>query len=126
MIYLKRALKTPLTEDMRAPVETMLRELKEGGEDAARAYAERFDGYHGEILLADEDVAAASERVPEAVKKDIKFAYARIKRFATAQRGCLRDLEYTEDSVTLGHRWIPVTTAGCYVPGVTRTWRRPS
>ncbi len=63
MIYLKRALKTPLTEDVRSPVETMLRELKEGSEDAARAYAERFDGYHGEILLADEDVAAASERV---------------------------------------------------------------
>ena len=117
MIYLKKALKTPLTEDVAAPVETMLRELKIGGEDAARAYARRFDGYSGEILLGAEAIAAATEQVPESVKKDINFAYERVKRFATAQRECLRDLEYTEDGVTLGHRWIPVTNAGCYVPG---------
>lgn len=117
MIYLKQALKTPLTEDVAAPVEAMLRELKAGGEDTVRAYAERFDGYSGKILLDAEDVAAAAEKVSVSVKKDIDFAHRRVKRFAEAQRGCLHDLEYTEDGVTLGHRWIPVTNAGCYVPG---------
>lgn len=117
MIYLKEALKTSLSEDVRAPVEAMLLELKTGGEDVARAYAERFDGYHGEVLLSAEDVAAAAEGVPAAVKDDIDFAFKRVRRFAEAQRKSLSDLEYTEDGVTLGHRWVPVATAGCYVPG---------
>ena len=117
MIYLKQASKTPLSEDVREPVEAMLRELEAGGENTARAYAERFDDYRGEISLGAEEISAAAEQVPASVKEDIDFAHKRVKRFAEAQRGCLHDLEYTEDGVTLGHRWVPVKTAGCYVPG---------
>ena len=117
MQYLKRATKTPLSEDVREPVAKMLAELKAGGEDTARSYAKKFDGYEGSILLGAEEIAAAAEQIPEELKRDIEFAYERVKRFAEAQRGCLHDLEYAEDGVTLGHRWIPVTNAGCYVPG---------
>ena len=117
MRYLKQASKTPLSEDVRVSVEQMLRELETGGEEVTRAYAERFDGYTGEILLDADAIEAASEQVPQSIKEDIDFAYQRVKRFAEAQRGTLQDLEYTEDGVTLGHRWLPVKNAGCYVPG---------
>ena len=39
-------------------------------------------------------------------------------RFAEAQRAAISDVEVeTEPGVTLGHRNIPVSSVGCYVPG---------
>ena len=49
---------------------------------------------------------------------DIKFAQAQIRNFAQAQHAALRDIEVeTLPGVVLGHKNIPVTSVGCYVPG---------
>jgi sulfopropanediol 3-dehydrogenase len=46
------------------------------------------------------------------------FAQAQVRHFARLQREALRDLEVeTLPGVVLGHKNIPVGSAGCYVPG---------
>jgi sulfopropanediol 3-dehydrogenase len=56
--------------------------------------------------------------VPPSVLDDIRFAQAQVRRFAEAQRQTLGDLEVeTLPGVTLGHKVIPIASAGSYVPG---------
>ena len=64
-----------------------------GGDEAALAYAKKFDKYEGEIILSPEAIAAAAAQVPDKLKRDIEFSHANVKRFAEAQLGTVRDFE---------------------------------
>ena len=118
--YLKKASMTSATGegDTRATVAGMLRDIEEGGEARALHYAEKLDGWRGDVVVSKADVAAAAASVPEQIKRDIQFAYERVRGFAEAQLSSMVEFE-TELSPGLiaGQRLIPVDTAGCYVPG---------
>ena len=117
--YLKQATKTAKSDedDVRQVVQRMLDGIRAGGELAIKAYAKELDGWDGEVVVSAETVEAASNQLTEQEKADIQFAHKRIRRFAQAQRDAMHNVEYTEDGVTLGHKHVPINTAGCYVPG---------
>ena len=118
--YLKKATKTAATgeDETRKIVENMLAEIEAGGEDVARAYGEKLDGYTGEIIATEEAIAAADAKLSDQLKDDIKFAHERVRKFAEAQKASIQPFE-TELSPGLwaGQKLIPIDTAGCYVPG---------
>ncbi len=118
--YFKKALRTPESgeDDTRERVLEMLRDIEAGGEVGARYYAETLDGWTGEIVVSREQIEAASAKVPDQVKADIRFSYERVKAFAEAQLASIKEFK-TELSPGLiaGQRLIPVDTAGCYIPG---------
>ena len=118
--YLKKATKTAESSDSetRPIVLEMLERVEAGGEAAVRDYARQLDGWSGEILVSDETRRAAERRLPETVKDDIRYAHARVRDFAARQRDSQQEFETTlVDGLVVGQRLIPVTTAGCYVPG---------
>jgi sulfopropanediol 3-dehydrogenase len=118
--YLKRAADRPVTEtaDLRDTVAIMLARIEQEGEIAARHYARQFDGWEGDLVLGDEARAAAVARVPQALKDTIRFAEGNIRRFAEAQKATLTDCEVElMPGHWAGQKQIPVTSAGCYVPG---------
>ncbi len=118
--YLKKALKNPATgeDDTRATVSRMLHEIEVGGEECARDYARRFDHWDGPIVVSREAIKQAAANVPARLQDDIRFAHERVRMFAEHQRASLTEFE-TELSPGLiaGQKLVPVTTAGCYVPG---------
>jgi sulfopropanediol 3-dehydrogenase len=118
--HLKRAVKTPVSDETetRQVVERMLVEIEAGGEAVARDYAARLDGFEGEIMVSEEDRVAAAASVPQRLKDDIRFAHDQVRRFAEAQRAAILDTEVEMmNGLVVGHRNVPVQTAGCYVPG---------
>jgi len=118
--YLKKAVKTSQTDagDVRATVQAILDEIETGGEEAARRYAEKFDRYHGNIVLTADEIAAAADKVPQKLKDDIRFAHDNVRRFAEAQKETLRDIEIeVVPGLIAGQKSIPCRAAGCYVPG---------
>ncbi|NHA67463.1 histidinol dehydrogenase [Phycicoccus flavus] len=102
-----------------AVVERLLREVEEGGEEAVRRISAMLDGWSPEsFLVSAEQIQAATDRLPEQVRADIDFSLDQVTRFATAQRATLVDLEVElSPGLVAGHRHIPVSVAGCYVPG---------
>ena len=118
--YLKKADKTPQTgtDETRAIVNEMLAKIESEGESAALAYGLKLDGYQGEAVVSAEMIENAAKAVPDNLKDDIKFSYERVTRFAEAQKQSIGEFE-TELSPGLwaGQKLIPITTAGCYVPG---------
>ncbi|MBJ6371374.1 histidinol dehydrogenase [Sedimentitalea arenosa] len=119
-VYLKKATKTAQTDagDVRETVQAILADIEAGGDNAARTYANRFDQYDGNILLSDDDIRAAADRVPEKLKADIAFAHDNVRRFAEAQKQTMHDIEFeVVPGLIAGQKAIPVQAAGCYVPG---------
>lgn len=120
MIYLKKSTRTAESgqADVRASVEAMLAELARDGDAAATRLARDLDNWHGEIVVSPETRAHAATLVPEKVKADIRFAHRNIARFAEAQRGTISDCEVEIlPGLMAGQKQIPVSSAGCYVPG---------
>ncbi|MCB2130455.1 MAG: histidinol dehydrogenase [Rhodobacteraceae bacterium] len=118
--YLKTADPRPAVENRqtRDIVAQMLATIETGGEAAVRHYAETLDGWTGDIVLSDKARQAAIRRVPEALQSDIRFAHANIRRFAEAQKTTMGECEVElMPGLVTGQKLIPVSSAGCYVPG---------
>ncbi len=118
--YLKKATLTARSgaSDVTEIVQGILSDIEEGGDEAALRYAAKFDKYDGNIILTDEEIAAAADQVPDRLKDDIKFSHDNVRRFAEAQKATLQDVEYqVVPGLIAGQKAIPVDAAGCYVPG---------
>jgi len=118
--YLKKAEKSSATgeDDTRNIVSQMLQEIEAGGEEKAIEYATKLDNYSGNIVVTDDEIAAASAKISQQVKDDIQFSYERVRGFAEKQREALIDFEVElSPGLFAGQKQIPVQTAGCYVPG---------
>lgn len=120
LTYLKKATKTSSSgeDETRQIVTDMLTEIEAGGEERARHYAEKLDGWSGDIVISRAEIAAAADKLSQRVKDDIRFAYDRVRGFAEKQRAALVDFEVEiSPGMFAGQRQIPVRSAGCYIPG---------
>lgn len=120
MIYLKQALTKPETDhpDVRDLVQVMLARIAVQGEAAVRDYARTFDKWEGDIVVSRNDLDHAAAQVPDRLKDDIRFAHANIRRFAEAQKATQSDCTVEIlPGLMAGQKQIPVSAAGCYVPG---------
>ncbi len=119
-IYLKKASKTAASGDSetQATVRGILDDIKLGREASAIEYARKLDGWEGDIIVSRAVIENATKALPETVKDDIRFAHARISAFAARQRDSVLEFEVDLlDGLVAGQKVIPITTAGCYVPG---------
>jgi len=104
--------------DVADTVQIMLARLRAGGAQVALEYARSLDGWSGEIAVSAEQVAQAIAEVPQDLKDDIDWAHENISRFAAAQRATAQDMEVElRPGLIAGQRQIPLSAAGCYVPG---------
>ncbi|MBS1887536.1 MAG: histidinol dehydrogenase [Actinobacteria bacterium] len=119
--YLKQApiYSAQVTEDVRRTVSEMLSRIEREGEMAIRAYSRELDDWDPPSFVVGEDQIREAERgIDTELAEHVAFAQAQVRRFATAQRESMSELEVeTLPGVTLGHRHIPVQTVGSYVPG---------
>lgn len=118
--YLKKADLTSASDatNTQEIVKGILDDIEAGGDEAALRYAAKFDKYDGNVVLTRAEIDAAAAQVPEKLKQDIKFAHANVQKFAEAQKATLKDIEVEiVPGLIAGQKSIPVTGAGCYVPG---------
>lgn len=119
--YLKCA--SPKVEgDRRAIEETVrgiLEDVRRRGEEAVREYSRRFDRWDPpRFRVAEEEIERARRALSPELLEDILFAAEQVRSFARLQRETLGPLEVEiRPGVILGHRHIPLTSVGCYVPG---------
>jgi len=118
--YLKKATLTAQSgaSNVHDIVRGILNDIEEGGDAKAIEYAQKFDKYDGNVILTQEEIAAACELVPQKLKEDIQFAHENVRRFAEAQKATVSDVEHeVVPGLIAGQKAIPVDAAGCYVPG---------
>jgi len=124
---MSRVLKSAVTAEqagsdrrsVRTTVEAIIDDIRERGDDAVRDYSKKFDGWSPESFrLSPGQLQEIISGVPAQVIEDIKFVQNQVRRFAQAQRDSMQDIEIqTLPGVTLGHRHVPVSAVGAYIPG---------
>lgn len=118
--FLKSAKGLPAgaAQDTSDTVQVMLARIQTEGENAVRDYAQRLDGWDGDIVVPRADLEDAANRIPTQLQDAIRYAHDNIRTFAEAQRASVQDFE-TElrPGLVTGQKMIPLTTSGCYVPG---------
>jgi sulfopropanediol 3-dehydrogenase len=121
--YLKRGMDAGSAKaadaQVRATVEAILADVEARRDLAVRELSEKFDRWSPPAFkLSPAEIEAAIAAVPRRDLDDIRFAQAQVRNFAEKQRATLQDLEVeTLPGVILGHKHIPVSSIGCYVPG---------
>lgn len=100
-------------------VSNVIKHIEANGDAAVRKYSEKFDNWSpSSFRLSNEQIEEIVNSVPAQVIEDIKFAQKQIRNFAEKQRASIQDIEVeTMPGVILGHKNIPVNSAGCYIPG---------
>ncbi len=121
--YLKKGVTSQDRNDadarVKSAVESILADVTATGDEAVRAYSEKFDKWSPESFkLSEEQIKNIIAGLSPQVISDIKFAQTQIRNFAEIQKASLHDVEVeTLPGVFLGHRNIPVNSVGCYIPG---------
>lgn len=104
---------------VRATVEEIIAQVESRGDEAVRELSVRFDAWdRPDYRLTPAEIDACLGELSPGDLRDVTFAQEQVRNFARRQRETLLDLEVeTIPGVILGHKHIPVGSAGCYVPG---------
>jgi histidinol dehydrogenase len=106
------------TAKVDATVQTILADIRQGGDDALREYAARFDDLAVEapLLVTPEEMRDAWEGTSEELKAALKLAQANIRAFAERQLPKAFSFRPV-DGMEVGQIIRPLSSVGCYVPG---------
>lgn len=100
-------------------VEGIISDIRSRGDQAVRDLSSKFDNWSPALFrLNDSQINQCIDSLDARAIADIEFAQTQIKNFAQQQKSTLLPLEVeTLPGVILGHKHIPVSAVGCYVPG---------
>jgi histidinol dehydrogenase len=97
----------------------IIADVAQRGEVAVREWAEKLGELKsGDRLVIDRSgLEAALASLDQKERKVLEGAADRVGAFAKAQRAALKDLDVPVPGGRAGHTFVPVSRAGCYVPG---------
>lgn len=100
-------------------VTKVLDDIRANGDAAVRKYSEQFDKWTPDSFrLTGDQINTIVSDLPTTVIDDLKFVQKQVRNFAQAQRDSMLDIEVeTLPGVRLGHKHVPVSASGAYVPG---------
>ena len=119
--YLKKSPKTSSIDDTKTAkiVQDLLKDIEGSKEQGCIDLTKKFDKYDGEIVVSNERIDEIKKTLDQKTKDDVQFSYDRVRKFAEAQlKNYGQDFEVElSKGLYAGQKLVPVTTAGCYVPG---------
>lgn len=100
-------------------VSTIIADIEKGGWPAALRHARRLGDLPrgARPLFESPQLKKALDSLDRPTRHVLESAARDIRSFATSQRRALHDISVLRAGFTLGHTFIPVSSAGCYVPG---------
>jgi histidinol dehydrogenase/sulfopropanediol 3-dehydrogenase len=121
MEFLKSPEKEYSSEDKQSlsrRVEALIRDIREKGWPEVEACAKRFDRYEGTFRVPPEEIAQATSALAPELRKSLETAMENVRAFHRHQREiCTDHVWETAPGVFCGLRFVPVESAGVYVPG---------
>ena len=102
--------------DVSEDVGPIVERVRDGGDDALREFTLEFDGIDIENLRVTEDeMTKGRETCDDEVLDAVEHAAERIHDFHKKQ--VRDDWSVEEDGIEVGRRFVPLSSAGAYVPG---------
>ena len=105
--------------DVSAAVSRILADIKKGGLEKVRRYAEQLDGWTGglDFEISAGQVEELTAPLPTDLCRALDTGAERTRRFADMQRAHLHDFEdEVVPGVVCGQKYVPVSNVGAYLP----------
>lgn len=107
------------TEELFGTVQTLIDQVRSGGDAAVLALEERFDKVTlTQLEVTDREREEATQAVSDELKAAIQLAAHNIETFHAAQRFEGKKVE-TQPGVTCWQQAVPIEKVGLYIPGGT-------
>ena len=98
-------------------VSEILENVKSNGDEAVKAYTEKFDGVLiDDLKVSDDEIKQAYETLDESLLEALKRAAANIEKFHKKQIPEEWEME-VNPGIKAGQIVRPINSAGCYIPG---------
>ncbi len=98
-------------------VENILQEVKDCGDKAVEKYTKKFDGFNpSPMQISSKALKLAWDETDKNLKKSLEIAYQRIKKFHEKEIPTSFTIK-GEYGDSVQRRWLPVNSAGLYIPG---------
>ena len=123
MKYLKKGLDASeikkSDDQVRGTVSGIISDIEKNGDEAVKQYSKKFDKWEPDgFRLNSQQIQHIIQSLPKSIVDDILFAQKQVRYFAEQQLASVKEIEVeTLPGVFLGHKNIPVNSAGCYIPG---------
>jgi len=115
---LLRRLGTKSPPESRKIAESILKDVKKGGDAALRRYEKRFGaGRIPSLRVSRRDIAGAYSGVSSGDISAIRLAKSRLSRAESAVRRQLKGITIRSGGAKLSKSFVPIDSVGCYVPG---------
>lgn len=102
---------------MENSVSTILKDVKENGDNALKKYALQFDKIELDSLeISKEEFTSAEKKVPKDLKQAIALAKRNIEKFHLAQKEKIKIIE-TVKGVKCWRKSVAIEKVGLYIPG---------
>lgn len=100
--------------DIPAIVRGVINDIRANGDNAVRAYSEKFDKWSPpRFKLSPQEIQDIISSVPQQIIDDIKEVQKNVRTFAMAQRASIKDFEMEiRPGVHLGQKNIPINSVG--------------
>ena len=95
---------------------TIVEHVRNGGDEALKAYAKALDGWSGPLEVSRKQIEAGARKAPADVRAALRQAADAIRDVAAAQRPKEWRIRVAP-GVSVEQRVIPLERVGCYVPG---------
>ena len=104
--------------DTISSVNEIINDVKNFGDAAVLKYSKQFgDGEAEQLRVTKKEIEEAYKQVDTETLEALTIAINNVKEFAQKQLSCLKNLDTSVSGLSLGHRVIPLESAGCYIPG---------
>jgi histidinol dehydrogenase len=117
----KQLLKRPSldTSSLEAAVSAILKEVKDGGDEAVRRFTLKFDQVQtGNLLVSPEEIIEAEKLLSDELKEAIRQAQLNIEKFHSKQLSAPEMIE-TMPGVMCWRKNVAIEKVGLYIPGGT-------
>lgn len=105
-----------LDRKVRETARDIVEDVRARGDEALRAYTERFDQVTlDEVRVPVGDIEAAGDSLPDDVREAFEVSISNVRRFSA--REMPKGFELRRDGTILGQRLRPIRRAGIYAPG---------
>ena len=102
--------------DVEEDVRPIVEKVRQEGDDALREFTREFDGVEVEELRVKEnEIHEARDACSDDILEAIEHAAGRIRNFHKKQ--VRDDWSERDDGIEVGRRFVPLSSAGAYVPG---------
>ncbi len=99
-------------------VESILKNVKNNGDNAIRKYEKKFSGANiSSLCLSQTEIKNAYSKISKTELSALRLAKARLEKTESTIKSLLKNKTINNNGIKISKKFVPIESVGCYIPG---------